>query len=159
MDNRGHRMGDRIAFLVGAGVSQAAGLPGVNDITDRIISGQGIIHCSDNTYDFVERYGGRGFWCDDYPPRMAEYAKILKGEIEKARNVTDSHPVNYEELCYHALEMANFGFRGAYNAGLRPFMQILEKAAGPIMKGKTSTWDLSFGELNAEVFNYIDTPG
>lgn len=43
---------NKIAFLLGSGISLRAGMPSTSDITEQVLSGEGVTFHSDGTYYF-----------------------------------------------------------------------------------------------------------
>jgi hypothetical protein len=74
--------GREIALISGSGTSQPAGLPCVETITDRVLSGAGFRRYTDGTYYFTERHEGVVDGTERYKPRVLEFLRILKKEAD-----------------------------------------------------------------------------
>jgi hypothetical protein len=88
-------MKNKIAFLLGSGISIQAGFPTTHRITERILSGDDIYHFSDGTYYFGDKQP-----YDIYVQRVATLLRILKLEIDHYFVIDGYHQTNYEELMY-----------------------------------------------------------
>lgn len=95
----------RIAFLFGAGISIPAGMPRTKDITDKILSGKGIIRSTDGNYYFQE---------DDiissnpYTGKIIHYLSLLRDEATRYYNNDNNLSnalINYEDVCYLAVQI------------------------------------------------------
>ena len=64
-----------IAFLFGSGISIPADMPSTGKITERVISGEGIIRNTDETYSFNEHPNGKQ---DECVPRVIGFLKRLE---------------------------------------------------------------------------------
>jgi hypothetical protein len=104
-------MGDarRIVFLFGSGISKPAGMPLGDEITQRVLSGEGALYYNDDVYIFDPKYGpGKGrscFFPDEYVWRIVELLKALKAALEAAPRPPGCGFPNYEELFDAAVQI------------------------------------------------------
>lgn len=91
---------NRIAFLLGSGISINAGLPKTLDITTRVLSGDCITRHTDGTYYFNDPNESFDPLFDDCVWRITLLLKRIQDEIGSYYRTDRHHVTNYEELCY-----------------------------------------------------------
>ena len=96
----------RILFLLGAGISNKAGMPGTEIITKKVISSEGIFRHSDGNYYF----GDPPFINksrDEYVPKIVSFLQLLKSEINRYYKDWISYKISYEDIYYMANQVYN----------------------------------------------------
>jgi hypothetical protein len=63
--------------LFGSGISISAGMPRTQEITERILSGEGIMHHTDGNYYFGKPLYSHLGWPDEHVPRIVEFLGII----------------------------------------------------------------------------------
>lgn len=147
----------KIAFLLGSGVSIPAGLPSMHEITEKVISGVGITHCSDDSYCFGDAsYYQMGF-PDEYVPRIIIFLKRIKIEIDLYYHRLKYRPTNYEDLYYIAKQVHDSETFEYDNPIAKPFIDKIIPDLKVLFHSKKSEikskWTLS--ELADESTKYI----
>jgi hypothetical protein len=98
---------NKIAFLLGSGISFPAQMPSIKDITEQILSGQNIMRDAKGNYSFgLSLYAHVGI-PDEYVPKIVGFLKQIKTEID---NYYESEPEkfkNYEDLYYVASQICD----------------------------------------------------
>ncbi len=76
----------KIVFLLGSGISIPAGLPSVTCITEKVLSGEGIVSDNGEDYEFGEPY----YQNDplEYVWRVVPFLERLKDEIDDYNSPT-----------------------------------------------------------------------
>ena len=70
------------AFLFGSGVSIPSGMPSVSAITERVLSGTGVMRHSNGNFYFGEPLYAHVGLQDEYVPRVVSFLNRLKIEVE-----------------------------------------------------------------------------
>ena len=121
-----------IAFLLGSGISILAGMPTTQEITERVLS-------------------------DKVSPRILDFLKILKREIDPYYNYKPERCTNYEDLYYVAIQIHDSELRGYDNPVVQAFIYKISNDIQPLLVGKEKeirkVWTLQ--ELADEATNYI----
>ncbi len=94
-----------MAFLLGSGISIPARMPGMAEITDRILSGKNVMHHSNQTFHFREPLFSHLRWQNEHVPRVTDFLKILKHEIDAYYSKYPERIANYEDLYYVAYQI------------------------------------------------------
>jgi len=128
----------KIGFLFGAGISNPAGLPNTEKITNQVLSGNNVMHHTDGNYYFGKPLFHHMGIPDEYVPRITEFLAILKEEVEHYYNI---HPykynINYEDLYYIAVQIKDC-LSGEYdNAAIYPLVEKINPKLGTILIGKS----------------------
>lgn len=98
-------MTKRVSFLFGSGVSMPARMPSVSQITEKVLSGTGVMRHSDGNYYFGQPlYANAGF-PDEYIPRIVTFLERLSVEIKRYYISNPERVVNYEDLFYVAAQI------------------------------------------------------
>ena len=95
----------KIAFLIGSGFSSPAGLPSTGDITNHVLSGKGLMRHTDGNFYFGEPVYSHMGLPDEYVPRVADFLKILKNEIDDYYKKLPVKFPNYEDIHYIAKQI------------------------------------------------------
>jgi len=90
----------RIAFLLGSGVSIPAEMPSTENITEKILSGEGIMRHTDGHYYFDRPLFAHIGIPDEYVSQVVIFLKRLKVEIDLYYLYQPWHFTNYEDLYY-----------------------------------------------------------
>ena len=147
----------KIAFLLGSGVSIPAEMPSTRDITERILSGKGVMrHTDENYYLGQPLYAHTGF-PDEYIPRVLEFLKRLKLEIDQYYNHEPERYTNYEDLYYVASQIHDSELGEYDNPAVQPFIDKILPDIRPLLVSKENEirqeWQIH--ELAGEVIHYI----
>ena len=113
---------DRIAFLLGSGISCPAGLPSIGEITDYVLSGRGFRKHSSNVWEMIKQASQDRTSCSKDAWRMTTFLKRLKAEADLYYLLDRDRTTNYEDL-YHLAGQLNDSVMGRYhNPALKPFL-------------------------------------
>ena len=134
------------AILLGAGSSLAAGFPSTKDLTDLILSGDGVTKGSDSSY----------YINDDGPPceetRLANcMVRRLHAEAERYYSAYAERHTNYEDLFYLAHQASDDLSGEMENPAIGPFVDKL-RVVSPLIEAKTKTDRI---DLLSETCHYI----
>ncbi|MBI2267674.1 MAG: SIR2 family protein [Armatimonadetes bacterium] len=147
-----------VAFLLGSGASIPAGMPSTLDLTERILSGEGVARHTDATYHLGRPLYAHMGLEDEFVPRIVSFFDILKEEITPyyCTFLTDYRP-NYEDLYYVSNQVLDT-VTGEYdNPAVQPFIERILPRIQPLLIGKAGEirerWSL--GELAREAIHYI----
>jgi len=147
----------KIAFLLGSGVSVPAGYPSLNEITNQVISGDGIYHENDGTYSFNVSSNVKMGFKDEYVPRIIVFLNRIKVEIDLYYYKVYNHFTNYEDLYYVATQISDSETFEYDNPIAKPFIDKIYPDLKILLKGKKSEirshWELY--ELADETTKYI----
>ncbi len=134
-----------VIFFLGAGVSLCAGMPGTQCITDRVLSGEGVIRDSEDRYRIVpqEQIGEvEEISRREYVEPVIAYVNRLN---DWAKEMRSGRTPNYEDIYYHAMQVRNVICGVSDDPLLHPVaMQILrdtvdeEKKRRPVSDGEAS---------------------
>lgn len=150
-------MPEKISFLFGSGISLSAGMPDTKAITEKILSGEGIMRGTDARYNIGK--GNNPMFDYRYIPEIMELLKIIYQEIRIY--YYDFYPsqyklVNYEDLYYTINEIEQDLAQEVENPGLRYFIDKISVAIKPKLLGNSYyDRDIQFHELVIEAKNYI----
>ena len=133
-------------ILLGAGSSLAAGFPSTKDLTDLILSGNGVTRGSDSSYYIDE----------DGPPyeetRLANcMVRRLHAEAETYYSTYVERRANYEDLFYLAHQASDDLSGEMENPAIGPFVEKL-RVVSPLIEATTDTDPI---DLLSETCNYI----
>lgn len=152
----------RLAFLLGSGISIPAGLPGVDDITNEVLCGQGWIRKKDSNYyydppDQTEpTIGGYPTGVEDVL-RVQYFLRLLKPEIDCYYAVIPSRFANYEDLYYFCEQIHDAMMFEYDNPAIQPLLYKIHPAVQPIIAGdyinQRQRW--KFHKLAMESCNFI----
>ena len=142
-----------IAILLGAGASFPAGSPSTSEITDQVLTGQGVTRHSSSVYQLES----------DKPPTGRTLAakkmtQLIKAEIEYYVTNILNRPVNYEDLFYATQQMYDENMGEIDDHTLFNYTKQIRIKADPIIA--ETTVDPcerlnSFNELISETCDYI----
>lgn len=146
----------RVAFLLGAGVSLPAGMASTGDITDRVLSGQGVArHTDDRYYLGAPMYAHAGF-PDEHVPRIVPLLAILKARIDNYYGDPSVRPTNYEDLYYMVEQVHSCELHEYDNPAVRPLCLDLRASIDPeLLAPDTLGHQWQFDELCTEAAKYI----
>lgn len=146
-----------IALISGSGTSQPAGLPCVETITDRVLSGAGFRRYTDGTYYFTKRHEGVIDETERYKPRVLELLRILKREADPYYLRRGGQPSDYEGLYYIASQIFDSKLGEVQNPVVQTLTQKIEEDVAPLLRAdeKTLERDLHLHELTGEALVYI----
>jgi len=150
---------DSVSFLLGSGVSIPAGMPSVNHITEKVLSGMGVMRHTDGKYYIGEP--------DDvmvgYVERVVEFLKRLHPEIKdyygsRPWYTPDSERmVNYEDLYYVALQIYQSETGAHENPIVQAFIDKILPDIKPLFVGREDeierVWNLR--KIAEEATHYI----
>ena len=114
-------MPKRVSFLLGSGISIPAEMPSLTTITERVLSGSGVVRHTDGRYYLG---GPDRDIMTGYVERCVEFLKILCSEIEKYYKSRPYHksPPNYEDLYYVAFQIYESEVGAHDNPVVQPFV-------------------------------------
>ncbi|MFH1893741.1 MAG: SIR2 family protein [Candidatus Zixiibacteriota bacterium] len=93
---------NKVVFLLGAGASIPAGMPTTRDISCQVVTGQGYVRSSDETFYPGKPMGYEvGLKCQ-FTPRVVQFIQILIAAFHKYARRTGVRDISYEDLFYLA---------------------------------------------------------
>lgn len=143
-----------IGFLLGSGISIAAGMPSTMDITERILSGQGIMRDSTTVYEFGQPMYGQN---DEYVPRVLKFLQVLKCEVEKYYISDLEKSTNYEDLYFLASQIHDSESGEYDNPAIQPLIDKITPDIEPLLVGEDSETSMnSVIDIAREATHYIE---
>ena len=137
----------KIAILLGAGSSLAAGFPSTQCLTQRVLSGVGVSRHSNETYYYNDH--------TDLPKEIMRLAnsmvRRLCAEVERYYLTRLNRQPNYEDLYYLARQLRDEMVGEMDNPALLPFADKLTADASRLI----SETNMSWCETLTEMCNYI----
>ncbi|MDV2503677.1 MAG: SIR2 family protein [bacterium] len=146
-----------IAFLLGSGVSFPAGMASTQDITERVLSGEGVVrHTNENYYFGQPLYSHEGM-PDQYVPRVLIFLRRLKIEIDLYYFHQIHRYTDYEDLHYLSSQIYDSETGEYDNPAVQPLIDKILSDIRPILVDKENEisreWQLH--ELAREATHYI----
>ena len=147
----------RVTFLFGSGVSMPAGMPSVSQITEKVLSGIGVMRHTDGNYYFGQPLYVHAGFPDEYIPRIVKFLKRLSVEIEQYYISDPERVVNYEDLFYVAAQIHDSELREYDNPIVQAFIDKILPDIEPLFEGQRNEirrkWKLH--EIAVEATHYI----
>jgi hypothetical protein len=112
----------RIAFLLGSGISCPAGLPSIDQITERVLSGKGIRLHSSQVWEMPSTLGNELHNPSGDVWRVVTFLKRLKTEVDLHYLYDNGHTTNYEDLAHLAAQIYDEVMGRYNNPALRAFL-------------------------------------
>lgn len=148
---------DQISFLLGSGVSFPADFPSVGELTNLILSGNGIMRHTNGNYYFGKPLYAHAGIPDEYVPRITVFLNRLKIEIDLYYLYLNSRLTDYEDLYYVAAQVRDCELHEYDNPAVQPLIDKILPEIKPLLIGRNSEirrkWELH--ELATEATNYI----
>jgi hypothetical protein len=148
---------ERISFLFGSGVSILAGMPSVKEITERVLSGVGIMRHTDGNYYFGKPLYAHAGFHDEYIPRVLAFLKRLLVEIESYYDFDLGRKINYEDLYYLAAQIHDSEVGEYDNPAVQPLIDKIMLDIKYLLVGQDNEirkkWKLH--EIAGEATHYI----
>ncbi len=149
----------RLLFLLGSGISIPAGFPATVELTQRILSGEGVILASDEIF-YLDNDSSGDPLSKKNIPRIKSFLEVMKKEIDaykKKFNPGNSQDANYEELYYlikqiHDDELQEYD-NPALNALIDKISSEITPSLIPDENGMIREWTLA--ELAFHSCNFI----
>jgi len=145
---------NKIAFLLGSGISIHAGMPTTSNITARILSGEAVTYHSDGTYYLddlsIDLASNDNVW------RIVLLLKRIQIEIDSYYWYDHHHTTNYEEIYYVCSQIHDSIFGEYDNPIVESFIDKLTPYANQLTKPRpNSIVEWNFERLISEALNYI----
>lgn len=119
-------MPDRVVFLFGAGISRVAGMPTTANITETILSGEGVYRHSDDLFYLAENRCRPPSFSFEPVKAIRPLLLFVKAEIDKYFSDWSEHRCNYEDLCYYVTQLCNNAEAEYENPAIAPAAQQLK---------------------------------
>jgi hypothetical protein len=152
-------MPQKLSFLFGSGISIPAGMPCVNQITEKVRSGTGVMRHNNGHYDFGQPLYAHAGFPDEYVPTVVEFLKRLSVEIERYYSFDPERAVNvnYEDLYYVAAQIDDSELGEYDNPVVQAFVDKIEQDLKHlfIRQANKIGKELKLGEVASEATNYI----
>ena len=150
----------KIGFLFGSGISLKAGYRRVSDITDIILSGEGISRHSTSEYYFLPPpYSHMGInKCEDVK-RITNFLKLLFNENCTFNEEFKYNSVtNYEDLYFLVRQIHDEIYGEQENLIVRKYIQNLEIDSASMLESKIQGFyhNFTFDDLINETITYIN---
>lgn len=113
----------RIAFLLGSGISIHAEMPKTGEITERILSNDGITRDTGPSYKELLYYNSTWGYPKERKLLVVKFLHILKKEIDDYHKLyRTGHSTNYEDLFYTVVQIHDCISRNYDNPVAQPFI-------------------------------------
>jgi hypothetical protein len=147
----------RLAFLLGSGISIPAGMQSTQEITKRVLSGEGIMRHTDGAYYFGPPLYAHVGIPDEYVPRVVKFLNRLKVETDLYYSYQIERFTNYEDLYYVAGQIHDSELRDYDNPAVQPFIDKILPDIRLLLKVRKNDYKLEWQlhELADEAMNYI----
>jgi hypothetical protein len=126
-------MPERVSFLFGSGISIPAGMPCVNQITEKVLSGNDVMRHTDGIY-YVGAPMYNPNFPDEYVPRVRAFIKRL--DVEMRQYYGSERAANYEDLYYVAFQICHSELRSIDNPIVQAFIDKILPQVKPLLIGK-----------------------
>ena len=150
----------KIGCLFGSGISLKAGYKGFSDITDIILSGEGISHHTDSEYYFLPpTYSHLGINEDDNVNRITNFLKLIYNENKQYnKEFNNNFSPNYEDLYYIVRQLHDEIYGEQENLIVRKYIQSLEINSDSMLTAKNQGFyhNFTFNDLINEIMTYIN---
>jgi len=147
----------RIAFFLGSGVSIPAGIPTTRNITEQVLSGEGVMRNTDGNYYFGKSLYDHMGIPDECVPRVVKFLNRIKVEIDLYYSNDTGRFTNYEDLYYITSQIYDSELGEYDNPVVQSFIdKILPNICSLLIKDDSKMreeWKLH--ELAREAKNYI----
>jgi hypothetical protein len=113
----------RVIFLLGSGISVDAGMPGVDEISEQIFGGTGVVRASDATY-YISSEGAANYdWCRAAAePALAFTRRLRELANRYFSDFLNGRAANYEDIANFAKQIED-ALSGEYeNPALLPLL-------------------------------------
>lgn len=146
-----------VSFLFGSGVSVPARMPSVSQITEKVLSGNGVMRHPDGNYYFGQPLYAHAGFPDEYIPRIVTFLKRLSVEIKQYYISYPERVVNYEDLFYVAAQIHDSELGEYDNPIVQAFIDKILPDIEPLFEGQSNEirrkWKLH--EIATETTHYI----
>ncbi len=153
---------DRIAFLLGSGISRPAGLLTIDEITAKILSGKGITKHPNKPWVVSEKIVGEGTAPSGDVWRVTTFLKRLKAEVDLYYLYRPEHTTNYEDLYHLAVQLLDDVTGRFHNPALREFrrkiisdIRVLIRHDNEDQRPQESRDLTNLSDLSFEAMDYI----
>jgi len=150
-------MSQKLSFLLGSGASLPAKMPGIKQITEKVLSGAGVRHHTAGNYDFGQPLYAHAGFPDEYVSRVVAFLKRLSVEIEQYYSPDHDRAVNYEDLFYVAAQIHDSEVGEYDNPIVQPFIDKIMPDIEPLLVGRENEirkkWKLH--EIAVEATHYL----
>ncbi len=116
-----------IAFLLGSGISVPAGMPSTADITERVLSGKGVLRHPGEQYCLGPPRQPAQVFPEKHVPRVLFVVGWLKEQIDTYYARESGRDTNYEDLYYLADQV--YQSLDFDNPAIQPFLERFSRAA------------------------------
>ncbi len=148
----------KIAFLLGSGISLKAGLLNVNDITKKILTGEGVSHHSTGYYFMPPPYSHIGIPCYNVK-RILTFINFTKDKLDTYYEKYDQlHLTNYEDIYFILRQLHDEIYGEHENLIVSDFLNDLQIDNETMLKVKDKMFykDFEIEELINESMIYIN---
>ncbi|MBI3189440.1 MAG: SIR2 family protein, partial [Ignavibacteriales bacterium] len=111
---------EKIGFLFGSGISFPAKLPSMDEITQILLNGEGVIRHTDETY-YLSENKSEYFLSGEYIPRVTAFLGRIKTEIDSYYS-EDTHKTNYEDIYYVVSQIKDSELKDYDNPAIKPLI-------------------------------------
>lgn len=129
-------------------------MPSTMEITERILSGQGVMRTSATSYEINQPLDGTK---DEYVPRVLKFLQVLKCEVDKYYISDLERSTNYEDLYFLASQIHDSELRKYDNPAIQPFIDKIAPDIESLLvgeDGETSMNDII--DIAREAIHYIE---
>jgi hypothetical protein len=124
-------------FFLGSGISLSSGLPGTEEITNKLLQDDWHVHSNSTFYP-----GHNSPYCDEPAARCQEFLKILKDQVDQYYWQTDRRGEGNEDLYYLARQIADEELREIDNPAVYDFTARIKSDAWRLGKPLPSSEDM-----------------
>lgn len=147
----------RLCFLIGAGVSMAAGLPAGSEITAQVLSGDDIMWHSDEVFYFGKPLFDHMGWDDEAVPRVTRLLAAIQRDLASLHEKLGLRVPSFEEIYFVVQQLCAVLLGDYENIVIQDYVNRIDEELTPCYRAKDHEikrdWNLS--ELARVSENYI----
>jgi hypothetical protein len=157
----------QIVFLLGSGTSIPAGMPKMDEITERVLSGNDVRHHSDQAFYFSLSSPDLSNSSDEYVRTITEFLRIVREVIDEC-DPTFGRSATYEDLYFIVEQIYGQASKVSTNPAVVPLMHKIEKRIHPLLrhpepalKQNWTLWELaekSMQYIRCVVWHLLEPP-
>ena len=154
IDKDSYLQSKRLAFLLGAGISQQAGVPSTYEITCRMLLGENVIRATDATY-YIQT-PSNAVSTHEYLSRILPFLAMLQAQVARYYANWPGRQPNFEDLAYLANQIRDSELDEFDNPALLPLFDLLRRDLVSLLARRNNDkadWDIQ--KLADETANYI----
>jgi hypothetical protein len=129
-------VGEPLLFLLGSGISRSAGYPGIEQITERVLSGSEVFRFTDETFRLGIDPRAQFSLSGSDVRHAVSLLRLLMTVSERAARGAGRKP-NYEDLYYLVRQLADFSTGELDNPAIGPLEEVAHAALPHLFESKS----------------------